>query len=66
MTVDKAVKAMEAGLTVLKFSLDAMDDEKIKTIRGKKATYDEAINKIHKLLEMKKKKEVLRQFLYLV
>ena len=28
MTVDKAVKAMEAGLTVLKFSLDAMDDEK--------------------------------------
>ena len=30
MTVDKAVKAMEAGLTVLKFSLDAMDDESIK------------------------------------
>ena len=51
---EKAVKAMEAGLTVLKFSLDAMDDEKIKTIR-KKANYDEAINKIHKL-EIKKEK----------
>ena len=34
MTVEKAVKAIEAGLTVLKFSLDAMDDEKIKSIRG--------------------------------
>ena len=56
MTVEKAVKAMEAGLTVLKFSLDAMDDEKIKTIRGKKANYDEAINKIHKLLEIKKER----------
>ena len=56
MTVEKAVKAMEAGLTVLKFSLDAMDDEKIKSIRGKKATYNESIDKIHKLLEIKKKR----------
>ena len=56
MTVDKATKAMEAGLTVLKFSLDAMDDEKIKTIRGKKANYDESINKILELIEIKKKR----------
>ena len=56
MTVEKAVNAMEAGLTVLKFSLDAMDDEKIKSIRGKRATYNEAIEKIHKLLEIKKKR----------
>jgi radical SAM protein with 4Fe4S-binding SPASM domain len=56
MTVEKAEKAMEAGLTVLKFSLDAMDDEKIKSIRGKRATYNEAIEKIHKLLEIKKKR----------
>ena len=58
MTVEKAVKAMEAGLTVLKFSLDAMDDEKIKLIRGKKATYYESIEKIHKLIEIKKKKRI--------
>ncbi len=56
MTVEKAVKAMEAGLTVLKFSLDAMDDDKIKSIRGKKATYNESIEKIHKLLEIKKER----------
>ena len=35
MTVEKAVKAMESGLTVLKFSLDAMDDETIKSIKVK-------------------------------
>ena len=56
MTVEKAVKAMEAGLNVLKFSLDAMDDTDIKSIRGKKANYDESINKILELLEIKKKR----------
>ena len=58
MTVDKAVEAMENGLTVLKFSLDAMDDEKIKKIRGKKANYNESIEKIFKLIEIKKKKNL--------
>ena len=56
MTVEKAVKAMEAGLTVLKFSLDAMDDDNIKSIRGRKANYDESIKKILKLLEIKKER----------
>ncbi len=56
MTVDKAVKAMEAGLTVLKFSLDAMDEESIKSIRGKKANYQESIDKIHELIKIKKEK----------
>ena len=56
MTVEKAVAAMEAGLTVLKFSLDAMDDETIKSIRGKKANYYESIEKINKLIEIKEEK----------
>ena len=56
MTVEKAVKAMEAGLTVLKFSLDAMDDDNIKSIRGRKANYDESIKKILKLLVIKKER----------
>lgn len=56
MTVEKAVQAMENGLTVLKFSLDAMDDEKIKSIRGNKANYDESIEKIHQLLKIKKER----------
>ena len=49
MTVEKAVKAMENGLTVLKFSLDALDEDAIKSIRGKKANYQESIDKINKL-----------------
>ena len=56
MTVEKGEKAMEAGLGVLKFSLDAMDERKIKEIRGKKADFADSIEKILKLLETKKKK----------
>jgi radical SAM protein with 4Fe4S-binding SPASM domain len=56
MTVDKAVQAMEAGLSVLKFSLDAMDDEGIKSIRGKKANYFESIDKINELIKIKKER----------
>ncbi len=56
MTVEKAVQAMEADLTVLKFSLDAMDDESIKSVRGKKANYFESIDKILKLIKIKKER----------
>ena len=56
MTVEKGEKAMEAGLGVLKFSLDAMDERKIKEIRGKKADFADSIEKILKLLDTKKKK----------
>ena len=47
---------MEAGLGVLKFSLDAMDERKIQKIRGKKANFAESIEKILKLLEIKDKR----------
>ena len=56
MTVEKAEAAMEAGLSVLKFSLDALDDEEIKKIRGKRADYTNSIDKIHKIIEIKKKR----------
>jgi radical SAM protein with 4Fe4S-binding SPASM domain len=55
MTIEKATEAMKNGLNVLKFSLDAMDDESIKSIRGKKSNYHESIEKIKTLLEIKKK-----------
>jgi len=58
MTVEKAEKAMEAGLGVLKFSLDAMDERKIQKIRGKRANYLDAVKKILKILEIKKKKNL--------
>jgi len=38
-TIEKVEKVMEAGLGVLKFSIDAMDEKKIKKIRGKKADF---------------------------
>ena len=57
MTVDKAVAAMENGLSVLKFSLDAMDDESIKKIRGRKADYDDSIKKIKEIIKIKEKRK---------
>ena len=33
-----------------------MDDESIKSIRGKKANYDESVEKILKLLDIKKER----------
>ena len=60
MTVEKGEKAMEAGLGVLKFSLDAMDERKIKEIRGKKADFEDSIEKILKIIDIKKKKNFKR------
>ena len=54
MTIEKAEKAMAEGLTVLKFSLDAMNDDEIKKIRGRKANYNDSISKILQLIEIKK------------
>ena len=56
MTVEKAVAAMENGLSVLKFSLDAMDDDEIKKIRGRKANYNESIKKILEIIKIKKER----------
>jgi len=58
MTIEKAEKAMEAGLGVLKFSLDAMDERKIQKIRGKRADFEDSIKKILKLLDIKRKKNL--------
>jgi radical SAM protein with 4Fe4S-binding SPASM domain len=58
MTVEKAKKAMDAGLGVLKFSLDAMDERKIQKIRGKRANFQESVDKILELLKYKKEKKL--------
>ena len=52
MTIEKAKKAMDAGLGVLKFSLDAMTEDKIKKIIGKKANYGDSISKILELIKV--------------
>jgi radical SAM protein with 4Fe4S-binding SPASM domain len=58
MTVEKAKKAMDAGLGVLKFSLDAMDEKKIQQVRGKRANFSDSIKKILELIEYKKKRKL--------
>jgi len=58
MTVEKAEKAMLAGLGVLKFSLDALDEKKIQKIRGKRANFSESVEKILHLVEFKKKNKL--------
>ena len=58
MTVEKGIKAMEAGLNVLKFSIDAMNEEDVRKIRGRKANFKPAMNNILQLLEEKKKRNL--------
>lgn len=58
MTVEKAIDAMRSGLRVLKFSLDAMDDDKIKSIRGRKANYNDSIKKIEEIIKIKKREKL--------
>mgnify|MGYP001198959049 CR=1 FL=1 len=58
MTIEKAVKAMESGLGVLKFSIDALNDNDFKKIRGKKANYTDSVEKILKLIEIKRERNL--------
>lgn len=58
MTVEKAKAAMDAGLGVLKFSLDAMEEKKIQEIRGKRANFKESVDKILELIDYKKKNKL--------
>ncbi len=53
MTVDRCRDVMKAGLTVLKFSLDGLNDELQKKIRGKKNNFTQAYETILDILEMK-------------
>lgn len=55
MQVDKAKEVMRAGLGVLKFSLDAMGEKEIQKIRGKRANFQDSVEKILELLEFKEK-----------
>lgn len=58
MTVEKAKAAMDAGLGVLKFSLDAMDERKIQKIRGKRANFQDSVEKIIELIRYKNEKKL--------
>lgn len=51
--VEKIEELMRAGLTVLKFSVDALDDEKQRAIRGRRNNFHAAYEKILTVLDMK-------------
>jgi len=46
---------MEAGLTVVKFAMDALTDAEQKEIRGDRSNFSEAYNKILRTIELKEK-----------
>lgn len=56
--VKKITELMELGLGVIKFSIDALDDENQKRIRGKRNDFSNSYQKIQQLLEIKKAKNL--------
>lgn len=54
INVEKISRLMEKGLTVLKFSIDSLDDMEAKEIRGRQNNYTEAYKKIEEVLKIKK------------
>jgi len=57
ISVKKIIELMEYGLTVIKFSIDSLDDMEAKEIRGKNNNFTEAYNKIEQILKLKKEKK---------
>ena len=58
--VPKVTAMMKAGLGVIKFAMDAMDDETQKQIRGSKNNFTEAVHKIEELIEIKRQDPSLK------
>ena len=54
LTVERARDVMEAGLSVFKFSIDALDDEWQKKIRGSQNNFDISYRTILEVINLKK------------
>lgn len=54
INVEKIKVLMENGLTIIKFSIDSLDDIEAQEIRGKKNNFTDAFRKIEELLVLKK------------
>ena len=61
ITVEKAEQLMESGLDVLKFSMDALTDERQKFYRGPQNNFDLSFKTILDVLDMKEKKNFSTQ-----
>jgi radical SAM protein with 4Fe4S-binding SPASM domain len=53
INLDKIKTLMENGLSVIKFSVDALDDENAKEIRGAKNNFEDAFKKFVEVVEMR-------------
>lgn len=56
LTAKKGIELMEAGLTVLKVSIDALDDQNQKRIRGSRNNFTNGYETVLDILEAKKAK----------
>lgn len=55
INIERTVKMFENGLDYIKFSIESVDDNRHKKIRGKASNFTESYKKIIRLLELKKK-----------
>jgi len=54
--MERTIEMFENGLTYIKYSIESVDDESHKKIRGSASNFSESYDKICKLLEIKKQK----------
>lgn len=54
--IERNLEAFESGLTYIKYSIETVDDDLHKKIRGKASDFSESYKKILKLLEEKKRR----------
>lgn len=54
--VDKTLQMFENGLSYIKYSIESVEDDKHKSIRGEASDFSESYNKILQLLDAKKQK----------
>lgn len=52
--MEKTIEMFESGLNYIKYSIESVDDERHKAIRGNASNFTESYEKILKLLDMKK------------
>jgi Radical SAM superfamily/Iron-sulfur cluster-binding domain len=54
--IEKTVEMFENGLNYIKYSIESVDDERHKNIRGNASNFTESYNKILNILDIKKEK----------
>jgi len=56
INIKQTIKMFENGLDYIKYSIESVDDEEFKSIRGEASNFTESYNQIRTLLEIKKEK----------